>query len=113
AAGTGANVAITLFVIGEGRWETKNFPGVLLDPAQLSWDFSVSDSNYATLRAALLAQNNGRSWLTAYAKQGTLLQADIVAGIGSVIYSVNNSYTETTIGGTYVLQGYADKEADP
>ena len=26
AAGTGANVAITLFVIGEGRYEAQNFP---------------------------------------------------------------------------------------
>ena len=34
ASGTGAEVAITLFVIGEGRWETKNFPNGVVPQAQ-------------------------------------------------------------------------------
>ena len=53
AAGTGANVAITLFVIGEGRWEPQNFPTGALDPTKLTWDFITQSSDYATQRLAL------------------------------------------------------------
>src|SRR6185295_14812405 len=75
AAGTGANVDITLFVIGEGRWETKNFPSALVDAEQLSWDFNASASSYSTLRKDLLTKNDGRTWISTYAKRGSLLSA--------------------------------------
>src|SRR6185503_5264661 len=69
AAGTGANVDITLFVIGEGRWETKNFPSGLVDTEELSWDFSTNASTYSTRRQDLFAKNDGRTWLSTYAKR--------------------------------------------
>jgi hypothetical protein len=73
AAGTGANVALTLFVLGEGRWAARNFPNVAIDPAQLDWDFDFAASNLDALETQLLAEFNNRAWLTSYAYPHTLL----------------------------------------
>jgi hypothetical protein len=108
AAGTGANVAITLFVIGEGRYEAQNFPNGLVDPNTLTWNFDSQSSDYSSKRLALMAQNGGRTWNSAFANQGSLLSQD----------NVNGAYTSITVGqqsyGTfaqaYVAQGLADGE---
>ena len=50
AAGAGATVPITLFVVGEGRYEPTNFPSFTIAASELVWDFSVETSNYAALR---------------------------------------------------------------
>ena len=50
AAGSGANVGLTLFVIGEGRWEAQNFPNDVVDPSSVSWDFAAESSNYGEVR---------------------------------------------------------------
>ena len=52
AAGVGASVGIKLFVVGSGRWRTKNFPSFVIDPTTLTWDFATESSNYVTERAA-------------------------------------------------------------
>jgi hypothetical protein len=115
AAGTGASVAVTLFVIGEGRWDTKNFPGATVDPAKLTWDFNASTSNYATLRAELLAASSGQTWITAYAKRGALLSQVVeprfdgqVAGYQTTADSSGNSLVVGTIGELYVRQALAE-----
>jgi hypothetical protein len=108
AAGTGANVAITLFVIGEGRWEAQNFPNGSVDPSTLTWDFDAQSSDYSAKRLALMAQSNGRTWNNAFANQGSLLSQD----------NVNGASTSITVGGqffatfaqAYVAQGVADGE---
>jgi hypothetical protein len=76
AAGTGAEVAIVLYVIGEGRWTTENFPASTLPVELLSWDFGASESNYSVLREEVLGRDGGRGWITTYARQGALF-ADI------------------------------------
>jgi hypothetical protein len=63
AAGVGAVVGIKLFVIADGRWHTKNYPTVAIDPSTLSWDFSAQKSNYVEQRNALEAQWGGRAWV--------------------------------------------------
>jgi len=73
AAGTGAETAVTLFVIGEGRWEASNFPNVAMYPANLTWNYQQSASDYAERRLEMLALNEGRSWLTSYSHLGGLL----------------------------------------
>src|SRR5262249_15420029 len=73
AAGTGPFVAITLFVIGEGRWQTQNFPNEPFDPKGLNWSFGSQSSNYAGQRDQLLKTNGGRTWLTSYALGSSLL----------------------------------------
>jgi hypothetical protein len=50
AGGTGATTTITLWILGEGRYEPKNFPTFTIKPSQLVWDWATDSSNYATLR---------------------------------------------------------------
>jgi hypothetical protein len=68
AAGAGSKVDLVLWILGEGRWETQNFPSVTLDDTQLSWDYSQELSNYAAVSQSAMAQNGGRTWLTEYAQ---------------------------------------------
>jgi hypothetical protein len=51
AAGVGDSVGIKLFVIGDGRWKTKNFATFTISNDDLIWDFTIGRSNYTTLRA--------------------------------------------------------------
>jgi hypothetical protein len=74
AAGVGAKVGITLYVIGEGRYEAQNFPNALFDDTKLVWDSNANRSNYQDLSEQLMAENGGRTWLTEFAQR-----ADIVA----------------------------------
>jgi uncharacterized membrane protein YgcG len=62
AAGTGATVGITLWVVGQGRYEPKNFLDFVISPSELTWDFFQSISNYTTLRAAKEQGLNDAAW---------------------------------------------------
>ncbi len=62
AAGVGASVGVKLFVIGDGRWHTKNFPTFSVDPASLTWDFSTQRSNYTKQRDDAAAGFSGRAF---------------------------------------------------
>ena len=64
AAGTGANVGITLWVVSEGRYETQNFPSFALKNEDLTWDWTTGTSNYKDLRAERAAKDPGRTWET-------------------------------------------------
>jgi hypothetical protein len=68
--GTGAFTHIVLYVVTEGRFTTQNFPEVDLDRSLLSWNFKTQSSNYESLREDALSENDGRSWLAAYADIG-------------------------------------------
>ena len=74
AIGSGTNVALTLFLISEGRWEAKNFSNAIVPTNLIAWDFKDSSSNYGELRQTSLAQNDGATWLTTFAMRGGLLQ---------------------------------------
>ena len=62
AAGTGATVGITLWVVGEGRYEPQNFPFFQIASRDIVWDWATSSSNFKTLRAAKEAALGGRGW---------------------------------------------------
>jgi hypothetical protein len=64
AAGVGANVGLTLYVIGEGRYQAANFPNGTLDVSKLFWNFNTSRSNYQELSAEVMAQASGRTWIS-------------------------------------------------
>jgi MYXO-CTERM domain-containing protein len=64
AAGIGAHVGITLFVISEGRYHPANFPDATIDFTQLTWDAVTNRSDYSELAAAALAAGDGSGWLT-------------------------------------------------
>jgi MYXO-CTERM domain-containing protein len=62
AAGTGATVGITLWVVASGRYEPKNFPSFTIAPSSLVWDWSTSSSNYTTLRTQKEQQFGNGAW---------------------------------------------------
>lgn len=64
AAGTGANTAVTLWVLGEGRYEPQNFPSFIIEQSELVWDWDAAKSNYTDLRAQRFEQSNGTAWHT-------------------------------------------------
>lgn len=116
AIGTGANVALTLFVISEGRWEAQNFKNTIVPTNLLAWDFQDDSSNYGDLRENALGQNDGATWLTAFAFQGALLSplpAFNSMGFGRRSYSIQQgSVFANTIASAYVRQGISDGETD-
>lgn len=59
AAGTGPTVGITLWVLGEGRYEPQNFQSFIIKAEDLVWDWTAGKSNYKELRAA---RSNGSTW---------------------------------------------------
>ena len=69
AAGTGATVGITLWVIGDGRYEPQNFSTFTIRPSDLTWDWKANSSNYTTLRAATEASLGNAAWQTESALQ--------------------------------------------
>ncbi len=113
AAGTGATVALTLFVIGEGRWQPQNFPNGQVDASMLTWDFTSQTSDYGTYRQQLFATNDGRTWNDAYAEQGALLSPVTTSAqqFGqSQGYAVGGEQY-FTIAEAYLAQGTANGEA--
>jgi hypothetical protein len=64
AAGVGANVGFELYVIGEGRWHTQNFPDAIVDFTKLTWDPYQSRSNFVELEEAALSASNSLGWIT-------------------------------------------------
>jgi hypothetical protein len=63
AAGTGATVGITLWTIGEGRYETQNFPWFTISANEVTYDFAKSQSDYTSIRQAKEQANAGRAGL--------------------------------------------------
>jgi hypothetical protein len=62
AAGTGPIVSITLWVLGDGRWDPSNFPVFTIASEDLTWDWAKSSSDYTTLRAAKNAAAKNGAW---------------------------------------------------
>ncbi|GAC1353042.1 MAG: hypothetical protein NVS3B20_17440 [Polyangiales bacterium] len=63
AAGTGTNVGIKLFMIGEGRWEAKNFANDEVKTSDLVWDFRAMAANLGTLEQSIVSKNAGKVWI--------------------------------------------------
>jgi MYXO-CTERM domain-containing protein len=64
AAGTGATVGLTLWVIADGRYEAQNFANFTISPSELVWDWSAQISNYTTLRAQKEMTLGNAAWQT-------------------------------------------------
>jgi hypothetical protein len=62
AAGTGSTVGIGLWVVGEGRYETQNFPSFFIPTSDIAWDWTQNKSNYTELRAQKTVAGGGKSW---------------------------------------------------
>lgn len=66
--GTGAITPITLWMFGEGRYDTTNFPNFTIDPNAVVWNWDTSDSNYALLKSDAFKNGDNGNWLTQYAQ---------------------------------------------
>jgi uncharacterized protein DUF2330 len=64
AAGTGATTTVTLFVVGDGRYEPTNFPSFVIPEDVVVWNYSTSESNYTQLRQDAYDASDGFAWLT-------------------------------------------------
>jgi hypothetical protein len=62
AAGTGATVGVTIWVVADGRYEPANMKSFTIDPAQLVWDWNTNESNYTTVRQATEQSYNFAAW---------------------------------------------------
>jgi hypothetical protein len=62
AAGTGANVGITLWVVSEGRYEPQNFQSFVIKNDDLTWDWNSGSSDYKTIRADKSNAQPGKTW---------------------------------------------------
>ncbi len=74
AAGTGDLTTITLWVLGDFRAETANFPTFAIAPENVVWDYGQNRSNYTDLRDQAYAASKHFGWLaesaTPYSPQG-------------------------------------------
>jgi len=109
SAGTGANTAVTLFIIGEGRWEAKNLPNGAVAPADVTWDYLTSSSDYAARRLDVLAGDKGRTWITPYAHQGALL-SPVTNSLGFQTQYIVGESTLNTINQLIVSTGLSNNE---
>jgi Uncharacterized protein conserved in bacteria (DUF2330) len=64
AAGTGATVGVTLWVLAGGRYEAANFPNFTIDPASLVWDWTTESSNYTTVQQQQESAAGFATWQT-------------------------------------------------
>jgi hypothetical protein len=62
SVGTGPITGITIWVVADGRYEPQNFPFFHIDDSQLVWDWSISLSNYTTLRVQNEANLKNAGW---------------------------------------------------
>jgi Uncharacterized protein conserved in bacteria (DUF2330) len=62
AAGAGSSVGVTLWIIGEGRYEPQNFPFFRIQDSQIVWDWNTMSSNYTALRQSTEQSLNNAAW---------------------------------------------------
>jgi hypothetical protein len=75
AAGTGSTVGISLWVVGEGRYETQNFPSFTIPTSEIAWDWTQNKSNYTEIRAQKTTAGGGKAWEV---ESSILLQRSII-----------------------------------
>ncbi|MGZ3419573.1 MAG: DUF2330 domain-containing protein [Polyangiales bacterium] len=82
AAGSGAKVGIKLFVLGDGRWESKNFAAAEVKTADLVWDWRAMASNYGSLEIKAIDDAAGKVFVTETSDEITksLIVADLPPG---------------------------------
>jgi hypothetical protein len=64
----GANVGITLYVMGDGRYQAQSFPNGVVQDSQLVWLHAQAQSNYETVAEQIMQGAGGRTWLTEFSQ---------------------------------------------
>jgi hypothetical protein len=100
AAGVGAQVGVTLYVIGEGRYEAAPpFDNAVVDDSKLVWFHAQNLSNYEELAQSLMKQNGGRTWLTEYSRAGDLATSGTqICGLSGTPYYSGQSLADLYLG---------------
>jgi MYXO-CTERM domain-containing protein len=62
AAGTGATVGITLWVVGDGKWEPQSFPSFSVRADELTWDWTKYSHDYQKIHDTKLAGLGDAAW---------------------------------------------------
>jgi len=62
AVGTGSTTGITLWVVGDSRWQPQNFPFFTITDSEIAWDWTTGSSNYETVRLSKEAALGGKGW---------------------------------------------------
>ncbi len=100
AAGTGATTTMTLWIIGDGRYQPKSAPWFTIDSSEIVWDWSTQSSNYTALRDAKYAASGGTAWQVEVAEELSTspFVAEITAAAkytpGSSGYDAGNAVAE-------------------
>jgi hypothetical protein len=90
AAGVGDNVAITLFVIGDGRYAMPDLSEQQIDEKDLVWDFTSNHSNIDSLRQKALRNLFGVAYIASFAEPNSLAK-DIAGPQGYAYFSKPSS----------------------
>jgi hypothetical protein len=103
AVGTGATTGISIWVVGDGRWEPQNFPSFIIKDSEISWDWTTSSSNYETLRLSKEAALKGRGWQieSSIGFNQNLIRQDL----GQIVQSLE--FSPSPVGG-YLAAGEGD-----
>lgn len=113
AAGTGATVGMTLFVITEGRYRASNFSEAFLPSADsVTWDFFSQLSSFSILRQQALANAGGAAWLTSYAQPGALFSPATNPATGTPVQYVTGLGAAPTIADAFMDQAFANGETE-
>jgi hypothetical protein len=99
AAGSGSKVGIKLFVMGDGRWEAKNFANEEVATSKLVWDWRAMGSNLGQLEIDLINSHKGDVFLTETSYD--VNKSTVVDGLPAG--------TTTTEAGTTVFSSITDK----
>jgi hypothetical protein len=93
AAGVGAQVGVTLYVVSEGRYEVAPpFSNATIDDSKLVWNHTQNLSNYQDLAHTIMQQDGGRTWLTEYSLP---LQMNLGDAVNCTQQSTNTYYMQS------------------
>jgi hypothetical protein len=95
AAGTGAKVGIKLFVMGDGRWEAKNFANEEIKTADLVWDWQAMGSNLGPLEISLIEKHAGKVFVTETSED--VLKSTLLSGLPAGTVTTEAGTTFSTI----------------
>jgi hypothetical protein len=104
-AGTGSDVPIVLYAIGEARLGLADLTEVKLDLTKLSFDFATSKSNYTDVLADALSQHLGASFATTFAAKNPFGRSF------SRTLSTSGNRSSTQLGQLYFDQGFENANA--
>jgi hypothetical protein len=108
AAGTGERVAITLYVIAEGRYQVDGFPETKVDTSTLSYDWNSSTSNYGDVRNQALDASGGKVWLTSFSQRQAFTQTHKDVLGNSLTFSVSTGGAGGSFPGTPPGPGFSN-----